>query len=303
MIKLGNFEFSKPPDVFQEHGDTISIAGSLPNLDDVERLRGLLKSSHILDLEYLESRERVLVGDTHFSIDAVWGQRYELLLHKYNPLKLTRRKVSTGEVENIGEKMVSPRFRVVVEHANWKDILPKRKTLYYEVKLRVNLYENGESFRLLFKDQFVAERERHDFSKWTTSPELFVEILLGHLEQGDLLSVSRGKVARISHGIVKSCNWVNLEGIGEPRKRDQESIYLIEEGENLIAARLERTTDGRLVTHVKTFLIPDLMPKDSIDVRCKNVGIPNVKVVKVDSVAHTFDSTGAVTNFAFHLQS
>jgi hypothetical protein len=301
MIRIGNFEFSKPPDIFQNPKGLFFIAGSLPNHDHAKHLREVLDSNTPLDFQHGEMQTLVLVGDTKFISDAIWGERYELLLYEYNPLELTRRKISTGEVENIGERTVSPRFRIIVEQANWKESLPLWETLDYEVKLRVDLSENTESFKLLFKDQFPADRRRHNFSRWTTSPELSVKVLLGYLEQGDLLPVFKGKVTRISHGIVASGNWVKLEGKGELRERTQESVYLIKEGANLIAGRLERTEHGSLMARIKTVLLPDLRPKDSVDVCSKNLGIEKVETAKVDSVTHIFDLSGSFTQFRFVL--
>lgn len=301
MIRIGNFEFSKPLDFFQRHKGLFFIAGSLQDHDDLKHLQEVLDSNTPLDFQHEEIHTRVLVGERNFVSDAIWGERYELLLYEYKPLELTRRKISTGEVENIGERTISPRFRIIVEQANWKESLPLWETLDYEVKLRVDLSENTESLKLLFKDQFPADRTRHNFSRWTTSPELSVKVLLGYLEQGDLLPVFKGKVTRISHGIVASGNWVKLEGKSELRERTQQSVYLIKEGANLIAGRLERTEHGNLMVRVKTFLLPDLRPKDFVDVCSKNLGIERVEIAKVDSVTHIFDLSGAFTQFRFVL--
>lgn len=97
-IKIGTFEFSKPPDVFQVHNDIFFVSGSLPLTEDAKRLRELLAPGRILDLEYAEKRTRVIVGNKTFSQDVIWGHRYELLLYEYNPLELTRRNISNGEV-------------------------------------------------------------------------------------------------------------------------------------------------------------------------------------------------------------
>jgi len=301
LIKLGSFEFSRPPDIFRSHKGLFFVAGSLPDPIEAKRLREVLESSRILDFQYEAIQTRILVGDTKISLDVIWGQRYELLLHTYNPLELTRRKISTGEVENIGEKMLSPRFKVAVEGTNWRESLPKRETLDYEVKLRIRLSKNAESFKIQFKDQYPVEKARHDFSKWTTSPDLSVEILLGYLQQGDLLSVSKGKATQISHGIVKSGNWVKIQGNGKLHERPQQSVYLIKEGVNIIAGRLERTVHGNLLAHIKTFLLPDLKPKDSIDVCSKNLGIHKVKTAEVETVTHIYDLNGALTQFTFVL--
>jgi hypothetical protein len=301
MVKIGNFELSKPPDIFQSHKGLFFIAGSLQNHDDAKHLQEVLDSNTPLDFQHEEMQTRVLVGERKFISDPIWGKRYELLLYEYKPLELSRRKISTGELENIGERTVSPRFRITVEQANWEESLPLWETLDYEVKLRVDLSENTESLKLLFKDQFPADRTRHNFSRWTTSPELSVKVLLGYLEEGDLLPVFNGKVTRISHGMVASGNWVRLEGKGELRERTQESVYLIKEGTNLIAGRLERTEHGSLMARIETLLLPDLRPKDSVDVCSKNLGIENVEIAKIDSVAHIFDLSGAFTQFRFVL--
>jgi len=301
MIRIGNFELSRPPEIFQIHKGLFFIAGSLPNYDDARHLQEVVHSNTQLDFQHGETQTRVLVGDTKFISDPIWGERYELLLYEYKPIHLTRRKISTGEVENIGERTVSPRFRINVEEGNWKDSLPLWETLEYEVKLRVDLSENIESFKLLFEDQFPADRRRHDFSRWTNSPELSVEVLLGYLEQGDLLPVFKGEATRISHGIFASGNWVKLEGKGELRERTQESVYLIEEGVNLIAGRLERTEHGILMARIKTLLLPDLRPRDSVDVCSKNLGIEKAQIAEVDSVTHIFKLSGPFTKFSFVL--
>jgi|SRR5208282_1842792 len=298
MLKIGDFDFPKPPEVFREHKGVFFISGSFPKPEDAQRLKEILHSNLVLDLQYVGGQTRVLLGNTTFYHDVIWGHRYELELHEYTPLELTTRKIASGEIENIGEKMISPRFKVTAEQGVWNETIPKRKIIDYEVQLRVDLNEKGDSFRVLFKDQYVNEKARCDFSEWTTRFGIFVEILLGYLEQGDLLSVAKGKVTRISNGIVKPCNWVRLEGIGELRERMQQSVYLIKEGENLIAGRLERTSDGPLA-RVKTSLLPDLKPRDSIDVCCKNLGIDNIENTSVHSVTHIFSSNGATTQFTF----
>jgi hypothetical protein len=298
-IKIGSFEFSKPPDIFKEHGGIFFVSGSLPIPDDAKRLKKLLTSGQVLDFEYEGRSVRVLVGDQTFSHDVIWGERYELLLHKYNKLELTRRKISNGEIENIGEKMLSPRFKVTAEQGNWKEILPRGEIVDYEVQIRVDSNDKGQSFKVMYKDQYPVEKARRDFSKWTVKSGISVEISLGYLEQGDLLSVAKGKIERISNGIVKSCNWIRLEGHGVSDERVQESVYLIKEGENLVTGHLERAINGSLTARVKTFLLPDLKPKDSIDVFSKNLGLPNIEMAKVNDVTHIFESNGALTEFTF----
>lgn len=187
----------------------------------------------------------------------------------------------------------------MAEQGVWKESLPRGEIVDYKVHLRVDSHEKGQSFKILYEDQYPVEKARRDFSKWTANSGMSVEILLGYLEQGDLLSVAKGKVTRIANGIVKSCNWIRIEGDGELTERVQQSVYLIKEGENLIEGRLERTPNGNPTARVKTFLLPDLKPKDSIDVFSKNLGLHNIETAKVDSVVHIFGSNGSVTQFTF----
>jgi hypothetical protein len=69
----------------------------------------------------------------------------------------------------------------------------------------------------------------------------------------------------------------------------------------LIAGRFERTEHGSLVARIKTVLLPDLRPRDYVDVCSKNLGIENVKIAKVDSVVHIFALSGSFTQFRFVL--
>lgn len=301
MIRIGDFELSRPPEIFRIDKGFFFIAGSLPNHDDARHLQEIVHSSTLLDFQHEETKTRVFVGDTKFISEPIWGERYELLLFEYKPIDLTRRKISTGEVENIGERMVSPRFRINVEEGDWKKSLPLRKTVEYKVKLRVDLNESSESLKLRFIDQHPIYEARQDFSRWTTSSELSAEVLLGYLEQGDLLPVFKGKVSRVSHGIVASGNWVKLEGTGSSRERTQEAVYFIEEGANLIAGRLERTEHGNLMARIRTLLLPDLRPTDSVDVCSKSLGIEKAQTVKVDSVRHVFKLSGPLTESRFVL--
>ena len=303
LLKLGDFEFSKHPDIFRSHygrrSSRFFLAGSFQRPEERFQLQKTIDAHRILELASEQRHtDRVVVVDSHFSSDAIWGNRYELVLAEYTPMELTRREIATNNVEELGEKVFSPRFRIIADYSNGHEELPRGDTLDYKVELRVDLCENSNLFKLKFKDQHLVQSARSDFSRWTKSPEVTIEVLLGYLEQGNLLPVIKGKVGSISHGINASGNWVSLEGKGESHGQEQKYVYSINDN-NIFSGSVERTSEGRLRAHIETTLLPDLKPKDIVDFHSKNLGL-DFQDGKPDSITHLFSlSRGGTTRFAF----
>jgi len=141
-------------------------------------------------------------------------------------------------------------------------------------------------------------RSRVDFSRWTIESPLVVETLLGHLEQGHLLSVTKGVVSRISYGIDADGNWVSLQGKSKPQARAQESSYLITD-KNIFRGKVVKTEGGEFVVSVEVPLLPDLRPKDNIDVHWSGLGTHSMQITKPNSVKHIVTPNNIVTRFAF----
>lgn len=306
MIKIGDFNFSKPPEIFRVHHGQRStrffLAGSVPDQDEFGRLQETLHGSGILDLTHELGQTRVIVADKNFLHDAIWGQRYELVLLEYKPVELTRHNIATAEVENIGDKLSSPRFRIVAEYEGGHQQLPRGDILDYEARIQIALTENDDEFKLKFKDKYPIVHSRADFNKWTIGRELTVEVLLGYLEQGDLLSVVRGAVHEISHGIDADGNWVYLHGKSKPQERAQEFDYLITD-KNIFRGKVVRTEQGEFLVSLEIPLLPDLKPKDIVDVYWSGQGIHDMQMAKVDSVMHLLSTSRVpVTRFRFAMK-
>jgi hypothetical protein len=303
LFKLGDFEFSKPPDVFKSNygrrSSQFFVAGSLEKPEELSRLRKLVDTPQlqILDLVHELGRDRVFVNQSKFSSDAVGGIRYELVLEKFTPLKLLRRAIASNEVEDMGEKVFSPRFRVVVEYSNGHDELPRGRIIDYRVDLRVVLTKDGTAFSLGFIDQYPVVGARFNFSRWIKSPQIAVHVFLGYLEQGELQKIMHGSVEHISHGISASGTWVKLAGKGAALMREQNGVYLIDD-DNLLGGKVEKLNEVNRRVYVRTILLPDLRPGDTVDFHSKNLGFGLLRV-KPDSVIHIFRSDRAVTRFTF----
>lgn len=221
----------------------------------------------------------------------------QLALSELRPGNLSRRDVKTNLVEGLGEKMLYPCFKVIASHSAGRDEIPRGKDLDYKVDLRVELSDTSEGFKLKFMDQHPIEHSRKNFSAWTRSPELTLEIFLGYLEQGCLTSIAKGKAERISHGISAYGTWVKLDGKGELRRREQEYAYLLND-DNIFGGSVEKTEQGRLIVHVKAPLLPDLRPEDTVDFHSRNLGT-DFQVAKTGSVAHILNLRGSSTRFSF----
>jgi len=305
MIRIEDFEFSKPPDIFRRmikarHAE-FYIAGSVSTPEEYIHLKETLRSKPVL--EFFDSSEltRVLVADQRFQTHAVWGFRYELLLMEYKPIHMRRRKIIDNIIEDIGERILSPRFRIIVELDGEQDEISSRKIIDYDFDIRIGLLEDTERFKVKFEDRNPLESARKNFNKWTQSPELSVEVFLGYLEQGDLVSVAKGKANQIKHGIRASSNWIELEGSGKARTRPQEHVYSLQGGENILDGSLSRTEQGSLLVNITTVLIPELKPKEMIDVFWDELGILQ-SAAKIDSLKHRMSLHGAFTKIAFTMK-
>jgi len=305
MIRIEDFEFSKRPDIFRRRikarRKEFYIAGSVSTQEEYSNLTETLRSKPVL--EFFDSRKltRVLVGDERFQTHAVWGFRYELLLIEYKPIHLRRRKIIDNTVEDIGEKILSPRFRIAVEFDGEHDEIASRKILDYDFDIRIGLLEDTERFKIKFEDHNPLESARKDFSRWTQSSELSVEVFLGYLQQGDLVSVAKGKANRIEHGIRASSNWIELEGSGKTRTRPQEHVYSLQGGVNVLDGNVSRTEQGNLLANITTVLIPELKPNEMIDVFWDQLGILQT-AAKIDSLEHKMSFRGAFTKIAFAIK-
>jgi len=221
----------------------------------------------------------------------------QLELSESSPVNLSRRGVKTNLVEDLREKMLYPCFKVVALHSAGRDEIPCNETLDYKVDLRVELSGTSETFKFKFMDEHPIEQSRKNFSTWTKSPEVGLEIFLGYLGQGCMISIAKGKAERISHGSSAYGTWVKLDGKGEVRKRQQEYVYLLRD-DNIIGGSVEKTEQGGLLVHVKAPLLPDLRPEDTVDFYSRNLGT-GFQVAKTGSVAHILNLRGSRTKFSF----
>jgi len=221
----------------------------------------------------------------------------QLALSEFRPVNLSRRDLKTNLVEDLREEMLYPCFKVVALHSAGRDEIPRNEALDYKVDLRVELSGTSETFKLKFMDQHPIEGSRKNFSTWTKSPEVTLEIFIGYLEQGCPISLAKGKAEHISHGSSAYGTWVKLNGKGELRRRQQEYAYHLKD-DNIFGGSVEKTEQGSLLVHVKAPLLPDLRPEDTVDFYSPNLGTDS-HVAKTISVAHILNFRGSSTRFSF----
>jgi len=299
MLKIGDFVFTKYPDVFKE--DTVKgriyMAGSLPTSEEYQQLIKTVELRAPLHLFGSDRERRVLVASSRFYEHAVWGFRYELELLEREPLDLSRTRLSDMTVERIGESMLSPRFRIVAQLDDTKEQLPIRKIIDYDFDIQIRVTEDTEVFRIRFEDQYLGRPARKDFSSWTSASRVAVEILMGYLEEGELISVARGEASRIKHGTRASGNWIILRGSGKARARPQEYEYSIRES-SFFESSFERTGQGTLLVRIKTPLIPDLKPKDLVDIYLPHMNMDQYTKT-IDFVDHVMSLKDVYTRITY----
>jgi hypothetical protein len=135
----------------------------MTDTDEFGRLQKAIRASVVLDLTHDLGQTRVLVADQKFVSDVIWGQRYELLLLEYKPQEFTRRNIATSEVENIGDKILSPRFKIVAEYQGGHQYLPRGDIVDFEANIQIALTESDDEIKVRFTDKYPAVNSRMDF--------------------------------------------------------------------------------------------------------------------------------------------
>jgi hypothetical protein len=286
MLKIDDFVFTKNPDVFKEDGmkGRIYMAGSLPTREEYGQLQKTVRSKAFLRLFDSHCERQVLIASSEFHEHAVWGFRYELVLYEHTPINLSRTRLSDMVVERIGESMLSPRFRIVAQFDDTKEQLPIRKVVDYDFDIQIRVAEETETFKIRFEDRCPVRLDRKDFSRWTSASKVTVEILMGYLEQSELISVARGEASQVKYGIRASGNWIILMGSGKARARPQEYEYSISESSSF-ESTFERTGQGALLVEIKTPLIPELKPRDLVSIYWPEMEMSQYTKT-IDSVDH-----------------
>jgi hypothetical protein len=106
-------------------------------------------------------------------------------------------------------------------------------------------------------------------------------------------------VHEISHGIHADGNWVYFHEKSKAQERPQGYAYLISD-KNVFRGKVVRTRQGELLVSLGIPLLPDLKPRDIIDVYWSSLGIHQMQHPKVNSVTHLLSpSRGAETRFSF----